>query len=487
MIKPVQLAEDIVKLGTKAVQKNGSEALNNVAENTEALPKVNGELLQSYCGVNTQKLFENFSDFVSEFKTKLLAYRNDIPEGLYKKLNEMSDIKDFSLQKAVGEYYSGLENCKTLEEVKKLYPEIKVPNLNFEEEIAQDIKNLTSKNICDEVAKLKTPDEKKQLLDNYYKEKISKQVEKWEIYPEFQTILDNVEQEIIDGKFTGKITIPKYNQNFNTRMPLRYRLMHTKDRELAVIDILKQHFIQGKGFNEINLKTFDGSDISAQRLKHTISIGELDKNFKLFIKLNESKAEMYQKLASLDKHQINSAIMTQTWKSSRLRVDLGNETAYKKDWSLVKPVWQKTMFSDTTFYPTDKLIDVYLLGLFKNGKIVCENPNPLKKHLETPFLDKNQIMLLKRLYKLSKDLDMDKQILKSDKFQEFKSQFDLNDMKKSIEVLEEHYKNAFFKHFWTDERKMRFANALHRNKELANRNINISEDILTRAMDTVFS
>ena len=144
------------------------------------------------------------------------------------------------------------------------------------------------------------------------------------------------------------------------------------------------------------------------------------------------------------------------------------------------------MFPDQTFYPTDKLIDTYLLGLFKNGKTELVNNNPISKYQETPFLDKTKIMLLKRLYKGSKDLELDKNILKSEKYKNFKSQFNTEEMKKSIEEIEEHYKNAFFKYFWTDERKLRFTNALHRNKELADKNIKISEDILVKAMDNVF-
>ena len=96
-------------------------------------------------------------------------------------------------------------------------------------------------------------------------------------------------------------------------------------------------------------------------------------------------------------------------------------------------------------------------------------------------------MLLKRLYKSSKDLDMDKNLLKTERFQEFKSQFNIEEMKKTIESLEEHYKNAFFKRFWTDERKNRFANALRENSELASQNIEISDKILLDAMDNLFT
>lgn len=94
---------------------------------------------------------------------------------------------------------------------------------------------------------------------------------------------------------------------------------------------------------------------------------------------------------------------------------------------------------------------------------------------------------MKRLYKMSKVLDMDKSILNSTEYKTFKAEFDLDAMRKSIESIEEHYKNSFFKRFWTDERRTRFATALNENREIANKNIEISDQILTDALSSVFS
>ena len=96
-------------------------------------------------------------------------------------------------------------------------------------------------------------------------------------------------------------------------------------------------------------------------------------------------------------------------------------------------------------------------------------------------------MLLKRLYSRIKELDSDKRILQSPAFTEFKAQFDIEGMSKTIEDIETHYKNAFFKRFWTDERKLRFTTALNQNREIAGQNIELSEKILTDAMNSVFT
>lgn len=486
MIKPVKLINNIISTGEKALSSGSKTVTDNISDNRQLID-VSGELLQAYKGITVKKLFSSYTDFLQSFKVGLETFKDSVPQALLNKLEKLADNNNFSLGKAISEYYSGLNECITVSDVRKLYPEIKVPELNFEKELVTGIKETVTKNICDEVAKLNTREEKLELLNKYFDKTISKQVAGWEIYPEFKALQSKVTDEIIDGKFIGKKETAPLYQYFNNRMPLRYRLLHTANPEESIIQILKEHFIEGKNFTDINIKTLDGKEINAQRLKRNFDIGTLDKNFRAFIKSSEAQAKQYQNLSELSKKEISSAIMTETWKTSGLRRDLGNETAYKKDWSLVKSVWHKTMFPETTYYETDKLIDAFLLNLFKNGKINGTNTNPIAKYLETPYMDKPKIMLLKRLYKSVKDLETDKNILNSNRFKEYKAKFDIEAMKESIESIEEHYKNAFFKRFWTDERKQRFTNALLKSREIANKNVESSDKILLNAMDTVFS
>lgn len=486
MIKPVKLVTNIVDIGQKAVAPVTKAVADDVSEGTK-LAEAGSELLQAYRGVKTKKLFASFPEFLQSFKTTLATFEDSVPKTLLKKLETLADNNDFSLQKTISEHYSGLNECKTLADVKKLYPEIKVPELNLEQELTTGIKSCVTKKICDDVAKLGSREEKLKLLDKYFEKNISRQVENWEIYPEFKALQNKVADEIIDGKFISKKEYEGMYQDFNRRMPLRYRLLHTQNPEESIINILKEHFINGKSFSEINIKTINGTEINAQRLKHSTGIEMLDKDFRAFIKSSEAQAKNFQNLKDLSKHEISSAVMTETWKTSGLRRDLGNETAYKKDWSLVKSVWHKTMFPETTHYPTEKLIDVYLLSMFKNGKVNGTNSNPIAKYLETPYMDKTKIMLLKRLYKSVKDLNADKAILNSDRYKAFKATMNTGEMAKSLESIEEHYKNAFFKRFWTDDRIQRFTVALNQNRELASQNLEISDKILLNAMDSVFS
>lgn len=486
MIKPVKIINGITDIASKAASKT-ADTTAQIQQETPSLAQAGSELLQTYHGVKIKKLFASFPEFLENFKAKLESYKDFVPENLLQKISKATDNNDFSLRKIISQHYDGLNNCHTLEQVKKLFPEIEVPNLKFEEEIAEQIRGIVPKSLCDEIAKLSTKEEKQKVVTDFFNKSISKQVEKWEIYPEFQKIQQSVTDEIITGKYIGKDFEAGNIKAFNSKMPIRYRLMFTPDREEAYISMLRQHFISGKPITDISLKISEDKILTGYALRRHGHFPELDKNFRKFIEGAEDNAKQFSELSTLDTHQINSAIMTETWTKSRLRADIGNETKFGKDWSIVRAVWQKTMFPETTFYPTDKLIDAYLLNLFKSGKRQADIANPLTKYTTNPQMDKNKIMLLKRLYSRIKELDSDKRILQSPAFTEFKAQFDIEGMSKTIEDIETHYKNAFFKRFWTDERKLRFTTALNQNREIAGQNIELSEKILTDAMNSVFT
>ncbi len=470
----------------KNTAKISGQISADASNETNDIAKASSDVLRAYKGIKPKKLFANFEEFQANFFMKLETYKDCIPQGLFKQIQTSAKQNDFSLLSKVSEYYSELSRCKTLADIKNSYPEIQVPQMNFKKEIAETIRSAIPRSICDKAATLQTFEEKRSYIAKYLNSVISKQVNTWEILPEFRKITATVIEDIAQGKFIGIDFEPKNIKLYNNKMPLRFRFLHVDNPEDAMITMIKQHYIDGKNLTEIKVNTTDGKEIYAHRLNQNERFKELDKHFRMFLKNSEESAAQFRNLSQLDKVDISSAIMTQTWKSSGLRRDLGNETAYLKDWSLIKPVWHKTMFPETTFYQTDKLIDTYLVNMFKNGKINDNHPNPIEKYLKEPYMDKTKIMLLKRLYKSSKDLDIDQKILKSASYIEFKSKFDLEAMKKSIETLEQHYKNAFFKRFWTDERKIRFSNALNTNIEIAKRNIEISDTILTKAMDSVF-
>ena len=485
MIKPTKLINTIVDVGSQLASKATKGADEVTEQVVENLPKAEGELLQAYRGIRPTRLFENFSDFATDFATNLEARKDALPPALYQKIKAATDAGDFSISKILAEHYSGLNSCKTVAEAKEMFPELKVFNLDFEGEMAGIIRSVVPEELCAKVSKLSSRDEQVAMLNEYFDKTITKRAQHWDSYPEFKKVQDSVIDEIIEGKYKGQ-KVDFVHGALSYKEPLRYSLIHVQNRDEFILNILKENLINGVPLSKITVNTPDGREINMGKFQLHAKFETLDGKLLKFLKRSEATAQEFASLSRMDSHQISSAIMTETWRTSGLRRDLGNATAYKKDWSLIKPVWQKTMFPETTYYPTQKLIDAYLLEAFKAGKRTAPSNNPFAKHIEADGLDKSRIMTLKYLYKISKDLYPDNPILRHPDFLAFKSQFDVDGMAAAIEGLEERYKNIFFKMFWDDSRKARFAQALNENIEIAGRNIEISDNILVKAMDSVF-
>ena len=492
MVNPIKVVENVVQLAPKAASAVLDAVTDAAPKAAEKAADTSGELLRAYHGVKPGKLFASFSDFVTDFKTRLAAYSEDLPKDLVKSLTAKIDNHDFSLTKTVSDYYSGLNKCKTLDEVRKMYPEIILPDKTPRQMVTEEIKTYIPQKTVEAVRNLTTRDAQDKFFNKFFDDMLSEQVKTSEIYPDILKIRDEIKAEILSGEFKGVEKLQHngfagstYKYGNSPKKNMLARLI-SDDYENIMLDILRQNYIDGKSIVAIKVQTPEYL-LSAQNIRRRHPFSILDQKFKAFLESAEKSAAQFKDLKNLDAREISSRVMTETWTKSRLRADLSNETKKGKDWSLVKRIWHKSMFPDSNYYQTDKLIDGYLLTMFKNGKRSVDMANPLLKYIDAGSMDKKKISLLKRLYHDVKELDMDTRTLNSQAFKDFKAKFDIEGMKKTIEDLENHYKNAFFKRFWTDDRKARFTQALNANRELAKENIEISDKILTDAMNSVFS
>ena len=494
MIKPVKVVEQIASNTQKVVTAVTDAVSEKAPKMVENLPQASGELLQAYRGIKPGKLFQSFPEFVDNFKNRLAGFQDELPEALYRKLLTCFEGKDFSLTKTLSEYYSGLKKCTSLDDVRKMYPEIKLPDETPLQIITKGIKGVIGEKTCATLRSIADPEAQKKFFNTAFDDMMSEQIKKSDVYPEILKIRDSIREEILIGKFSGTPRNPlaklevagryfKYGNN--PKVNILFRFLQT-DYDAVMLDILRQNYIEGKNITEIVVKT-PAYDFKANHVRGRHPFGILDKNLKRLLANTEKSAKEFEELKNLSKTEISSRVMTETWKTSGLRRDLGNETAYKKDWSLVKAVWQKTMFPETTYYPTEKLIDSYLLSMYQAGKRDVDAVNPLLKYLDNPNMDKTKISLLKWLYRGLRTIYMNKSVLSSQGFKDFKAKFDTDAMAKTLEGIEEHYKNAFFKRFWTDERKLRFTQALNQNREIAKENIELSDSILIDAMNKLYS
>lgn len=485
MIKPI----DIIKQAEKIAQRTSKEVAKEVKTATttvdqgKTLQKVSSGVLNAYYGVKSKVLFSDFSDFAKDFKASLTSFKDSIPEKLYDKIDKATDSNNFALRKTIAEYYSPLKNSKTFEEVKKLYPEIELPNLNVKAEIENEIKSVIPKTLVNKVKSLKTTEAKVRTVDEFLDEKISKFVDKWEIKPEFNEIRHGVTEDIINGKFEG-FDKPLNDRIFLNKMPLKYRFMHVTNPEEEYIQMLYKMLNNEDNIQNLFITTKTGKKINASTLvKHEL-FPHRNLAFENFITKSEKTANEFKSLTTLTTNEIKSKILEQAWGQSSLRRDFHNETSYGKPWSLVKDVWNKILNPNNTPYKTDKLIDAYLTNIYNNGVRTAEASNPIAKYAENaPYMDKKQIIFLKNIYKMSKSLGEQRHLLNSESYKNFKSQFNKAEMAKTIENMEEHYKNSFLKRFWTDERKSRFSQAIIESSEKAKSNIELSDKILTDTLE----
>lgn len=462
----------------KEIETTGVKAIE------EQLSPTNIGVLQAYQGIRTST-HRSFEEFEATFNKKLEEFKDIIPKPLYIKIQEASKKHNYSLQKVLSDYYSGLNDCKSLADVKKRYPDIQLPDLNFEKEISEEIKYATPKQVCEKLHTLKTREEKIQYLQDYYKKITAKNFEAWDIYPEqYNKIQKETINEIIDTNYVGR-NFSQSPRLFNSKMPMKYLFMTFPDRESAYIDLLKEVFVNGKSLNSASITTPNGKIISSKVIRRDGIFPTLDNYFKVFIQKNEKSAEQFNKAANFKNKDFRTPILEQSLKSSELISDLEKATDTDSSWPQIKSIWKKVHNSNNSSITSDDLVDAFLIPYFRKNKPISGS-NPLEKYRESERLNKTQINILNKLYKRCQKYDIEK--FRTPSYLKFKSQFDIENMKKSIELIEKRYMTRFVNNFWsTDARKNKIINKISEITDLDKTNIKLSDTILDEIIDIAFA
>lgn len=448
------------------------------------LSPTNIGVLQAYQGIRTST-HRNFEEFEATFNKKLEEFKDIIPKPLYIKIQEASKKHNYSLQKVLSDYYSGLNNCKSLADVKKLYPEMQLPDLNFEKEISEEIKYVTSKPVCEKLHSLKTREEKIQYLQDYYNKITAKNLKTWDIYPEqYNKIQKATINEIIDTNYVGR-NFSQSPRLFNSKMPMKYLFMTFPDRESAYIDLLKEVFINGKDLHSASITAPNGKIINTGIMRREGIFPALDKYFKAFMQKNEKSAEQFNKAAKLKNKDFRTPILEQSLKSSGLISDLEEVTGTNSSWTQIRAIWEKVHNPSNSSTTSDDLVDAFLIPYFRKNKPISGS-NPLEKYSKPKRLNKNQISILNKLYKRCQKYDIEK--FRTPSYLKFKSQFDVENMKKSIELIEKRYMTGFVKDFWnTDDRKDKIITKISAITDIDKSNIKLSDTILNEILDIAFA
>ena len=465
----------------KIAGANAGKAENTIGDIAEFSTKAKSGELDNVC----KKLFCSYEDFKSNALKRLREYKGSIPEEIYTAAEKSVESNQFELTKAIKGYYSKLNECKTLEEVAAIYPEFAHLNIDMANELKSMIKLSIPESVCKEAMQLTTKEERLKHIIKYMEDATNNCVKGWESYPDIIRLQHETAVEIANGLYSGSADAQAGLKFFCNKEPLRFYLLDKKDRDNVILSYLKQYYLEGKSMQNIVPETVKGRVMSPGIINGKgfhISNPSLA-NFRTAISTIERDAGEYKAISRLSSGEINSAVMKRTWAISALKADMANETKFGKGWTNVKNILIKRKGIENDISSSEEMINRYLLNRFKANNRTVTEKNPFLK-FENPETDRTDKIkrFVNSMYHVNAKTMSDRMILKSEEFQKFKSEFDIEGMKESIANIEDQYINIFFKRFWTDERKGRFTAALRKAGSTVQENIKISDSILMQAL-----
>lgn len=83
--------------------------------------------MENVFSIDVKQEKHNLADAINDLKNK-----GQLSEGIANAMQNALSQNNLDFKKVFSDYYSLLNDCKTLEEAKELYPELEIPDLNFE-------------------------------------------------------------------------------------------------------------------------------------------------------------------------------------------------------------------------------------------------------------------------------------------------------------------------------------------------------------------
>lgn len=256
--------------------------------------------------------------------------------------------------------------------------------------------------------------------------------------------------------------------------------------KILLPDKLYEDILNKYGTEEMSIRIIiKDNDFDIDKVPVMSHQASLKTKYKYFITNTEKKEQQFASIRLANKSEKLSVVYTNAWTNSNLRFDMGIRLIKKNGnpWSILKEVWAKILNPEESEYKTEKLIDSFLLHMYKNRyqtRVFSYNgENPLAKIAEDEEMTHKKVLALKIMYRGVKSLgdEENRKIAKRADFQEFKKSANTKAMAETIEKFEEHYKNAFLKYFWTDERKLRFSEVLKNEIEKLGEKLEVSNDV----------
>jgi len=435
--------------------------------------------------IDESVLFGDFQVFIGEAYEKISKFADDLPISLYKKLLYTIDTKRMNLKQVVSEHYSKLNDCTTLKQVQELYPELKLPNITPKTIIYDKIESLVSTKIVAKIKELALNGNTK-AIDNELDNLLNDLVRNSEDYPKIKRVLNEIKENILNGKIKGHKFVPLTGKYGSGKGVGTVDKLYGDNFDDVILQFLRKHYVNGEAISTAKVTSQKGQEVSYAALKKQgYNIPTLPSDFRKTINSIDAKATKFLGNTYIDESGFTSAILFNAWKTGTLKADFAYTA---KKFPALSKIWYKLKGQNTIpAYETSNLVDMYLLNKYISGVRTAINPNPFEKFYQMQHMDQHKQKIIHMVYKLAEQNQGSnyKNVLNSKGFLEFKSQFKIDDMIKMFEEMEKHYTNTFLKTFWTQKHKEVFSEALKQSYETAKKNIELSDDILMKATETI--
>ena len=264
----------------------------------------------------------------------------------------------------------------------------------------------------------------------------------------FELDLEKEKQSLIDSlrefKDSGKISVGLFNELSDGVQKNNLDLRKICSDYYSLLEDCKTLEEAKEIYPEIKIPNLDFEDDGADRLLRS----RFDKTTKL--------TESFKAIDDIDSKTLEFMIRKNASKESRIWAEYMGIT--NKYWHPVRAIAHKQKHPVTSYYQTDKLVDGYLFYLYKYQNKSVPSENPFEKYADGKPFNKEKKEALENIYFMYKNNY--NRMIKSEKFLEFKENFDTEAMAKSLTKLENHYKNTFSNWFMTPERRKRYEEAL---------------------------
>ena len=282
--------------------------------------------------------------------------------------------------------------------------------------------------------------------------------------------LDDVKQFYPELKYPQEK--PQYDKS-RSKDTLDNRLAN-EDFDKVVISVLKNNYIE--------MKPKTGFYVNLENSRPTTLISMENAGFKFSTPSKEIQSVLnkgdeivskFENIPDLDDEKIKKIANKRAINKSKVWTDYSEMTA--TNWLPVRLIKYKRLDNVNSPYSTDKMVNTYISYLYIKNKNKSYPANPLEKFDDKNYLSKGMKAVVNGTY-WARFKKYDKRVQGED-FEKFKSQFDTEAIGKSFEHLENNYTNAFFRQYWTQERKDKLKNELQPAYDLIYEKIALKEQI----------